>query len=88
MIILHTAAASKRRRKERVSECVSCRRGARSPDAGSDEDGGGGGKEQGPAAAADANAGGGAALPSTRLPSSDSVPLIFREKMDVRLESQ
>ena len=86
MIILHTAAAAKRRREERVSECVSCRRGARSPDAGSDEDGGGG-KEQGPAAAADANAGG-AALPSTRLPSSDSVPLIFREKMDVRLESQ
>ena len=84
MIILHTAAA-KRRRKERVSECVSCRRGARSPDAGSDEDGGGG-KEQGPAAA-DANAGG-AAPTSTRLPSSDSVPLIFREKMDVRLESQ
>ena len=85
MIILHTAAAAKRRRKERVSECVSCRRGARSPDAGSDEDGGGGGKEQGPAAAADAD---GAALSSTRLPSSDSVPLIFREKMDVRLESQ
>ena len=87
MIILHTAATAKRRRKERVSECVSCRRGARSPDAGSDEDGdGGGGKEQGPAAA-DANAGG-AALTSTCLPSSDSVPLIFREKMDVRLESQ
>ena len=85
MIILHTAAAAKLRRKERVSECVSCRRGARSPDAGSDEDGGGG-KEQGPAAA-DANADG-AALPSTCLPSSDSVPLIFREKMDVRLESQ
>ena len=86
MIILYTAATAKRRRKERVSECVSCRRGARSPDAGSDEDGGGG-KEQGPDAAADANAGG-AAPTSTRLPSSDSVPLIFREKMDVRLESQ
>ena len=92
MIILHTAATHGETAKEgtglRMRQLpkggsLARRRFGRRRRRGG---GGGVGKEQGPAAA-DANAGG-AAPTSTRLPSSDSVPLIFREKMDVRLESQ